>query len=140
MPAFWLWHVYYFIVVDDVPDPELGIDFCSVFPVCTANAEVSPNQLSIYHIVIIDYIKELHIIICVNYLEITMVIGFVWSDIHTVVCPLRCLVLPNRSLPLGSIPSRDGRCSCPDEKEEARCLGSLLAHLYIFHLSNVRTS
>lgn len=52
IPAFWLWRVYHFIVVDDVPDPVFGIDFCSVFSVCTANNGLPPDELPVYHIVI----------------------------------------------------------------------------------------
>ena len=43
IPCFWLWRVYTFIVIDDVPDSEFGIDFCSSFPMCTYNRDVSQS-------------------------------------------------------------------------------------------------
>ena len=51
MPSFWLWRVYYFIVVDDIPDPEIGMDFCSVFPSCRDNNELGPLFFPVYHVV-----------------------------------------------------------------------------------------
>ena len=51
MPSFWLWRLYYYIVVDDLPDPEFGMDVCSVFPVCTANQSLPPKELPAYYIV-----------------------------------------------------------------------------------------
>lgn len=53
LPAFWLWRVYYYILVDDVPDPEIGIDFCSVFPSCVDN-KMLPIFFRVYHAVSID--------------------------------------------------------------------------------------
>lgn len=54
MPAFWLWRVYYFILVDDIPDPEIGMDFCSVFPSCKDNTKLNSLFFPTYHIVSIS--------------------------------------------------------------------------------------
>lgn len=50
LPQFWQWRIYYYIVVDDIP-PEIGVDFCSVFPICGGNDEIPHNFLPIYHFV-----------------------------------------------------------------------------------------
>ncbi len=51
LPSFWIWRVYYFILVDDIPDPEIGMDFCSVFPACNDNSKLGPKVYPAYHIV-----------------------------------------------------------------------------------------
>lgn len=51
MPSFWLWRVYHYILVDDIPDPEIGMDFCSVFPSCQDNTNLNPHFFPVYHIV-----------------------------------------------------------------------------------------
>ena len=39
MPCLWLWRISTLIIIDDVPDPEFGIDFCSSFSTCLFNEE-----------------------------------------------------------------------------------------------------
>ncbi|XP_046656389.1 QRFP-like peptide receptor [Daphnia pulicaria] len=52
LPSFWIWRVYYFILVDDIPDPEIGMDFCSVFPTCNDNSKLGPKVYPAYHIML----------------------------------------------------------------------------------------
>lgn len=55
LPSFWIWRVYYFILVDDIPDPEIGMDFCSVFPSCNNNTKLGPKIYPAYHVVSICF-------------------------------------------------------------------------------------
>ena len=50
MPTFWLWRVYNFIIVDDIPDPDFGVDFCSVFPLCLSDLKVSTGRSSFFYV------------------------------------------------------------------------------------------
>lgn len=52
LPSFWIWRVYYFILVDDIPDPEIGMDFCSVFPSCNNNTKLGPKIYPAYHVML----------------------------------------------------------------------------------------
>lgn len=55
LPSFWIWRIYYFILVDDIPDPEIGMDFCSVFPSCNNNTKLGPKIYPAYHVVSICF-------------------------------------------------------------------------------------
>lgn len=49
IPCLWQWKVSTLIVIDEIPDPEIGIDFCSSFPVCMYNRNLSLLHRSGYY-------------------------------------------------------------------------------------------